>query len=161
MSSILVLDDHAADRELLSTLLGLAGYSVREASTGEEALGLARAEPPDLVIADIVMPTMNGYEFVRQLRSHPDTAAIPVVFCTANYEKAEVRQLAAACGVSNFIAKPSDPETIVGTVGEVLGSPRALPGPLIRDDFDREQLRLLNDKLVEKVDELELSLIHI
>jgi len=155
MSSILVLDDHAADRELLATLLGLAGCSVREASTGEEALGLARAEPPDLVIADIVMPGMNGYEFVRLLRSHPDTAAIPVVFCTANYEKAEVRKLAAACGVSDFIAKPSDPETIVGTVGEVLGSPRTLPGPLVRDDFDREQLRLLNDKLVEKVDELE------
>jgi signal transduction histidine kinase len=155
MSSILVLDDHAVDRELLTTLLGLAGYSVREASRGEEALGLARAEPPDLLITDIVMPEMNGYEFVRRLRSHPETAAIPVVFCTANYEKAEVRRLAASCGVAHFIAKPSDPETIVGTVGEVLGSPRTLPGPLIRDDFDREQLRLLNDKLVEKVDELE------
>jgi signal transduction histidine kinase len=155
MSSILVLDDHAVDRELLTTLLGLAGYSVHEASTGEEALGLARVEAPDLVIADIVMPQMNGYEFVRRLRSHPDTAAIPVVFCTANYEKAEVRRLAASCGVAHFIAKPSDPETIVGTVGEVLGSTRTLPGPLIRDEFDREQLRLLNDKLVQKVDELE------
>jgi signal transduction histidine kinase len=155
MSSILVLDDNAVDRELLATLLGLAGYSVCEASTGEEALGLARAEPPDLVIADIVMPAMNGYEFVRRLRSHPDTAGIPVVFCTANYEKAEVRRLAASCGVAHFIAKPSDPETIVGTVGEVLGSPRTLPGPLIPDEFDREQLKLLNDKLVEKVGELE------
>jgi signal transduction histidine kinase len=155
MSSILVLDDHAADRELLATLLGHAGYTVREASTGDEALGLTRAEPPDLVIADIVMPTMNGYEFVRRLRSHTDTASIPVVFCTANYELEEVRQLAASCGVSHFIAKPSDPETIVGTVGDVLGFPRTLPGPVIRDEFDREQLRLLNDKLVEKVDELE------
>ncbi|MEA2418289.1 MAG: hypothetical protein QOE60_495 [Thermoleophilaceae bacterium] len=155
MSSVLVLDDHAADRELLTTLLGHAGYSVREASTGAEALSLARAEPPDLVIADIVMPAMNGYEFVRQLRSHPDTAAIPVAFCTANYEKEEVRKMAASCGVSHFIEKPSDPEVIVGTVGEVLGSPRTLPGPLVRDEFDREQLRLLNDKLVQKVDELE------
>ena len=157
MSSILVLDDHAADRELLATLLGLAGYSVREASRGEEALRLARAELPALVITDIVMPAMNGYEFVRRLRSHPDTAAIPVIFCTANYEKGEVRQLAAAAGVSNFIAKPSDPETVVATVGEVLGSPRTLPKPLARDEFDREQLRLLNDKLVEKVDELEFA----
>jgi signal transduction histidine kinase len=57
--------------------------------------------------------------------------------------------------VSHFIEKPSDPETIVSTVGEALGFPRTLPGPLISDDFDREQLRLLNDKLVEKVDELE------
>lgn len=155
MNSILVLDDNALDRELVATLLGLAGYSVREASTGDAALDLVRAEPPDLVIADIVMPAMNGYEFVRRLRSHPETAAIPVVFCTANYGRAEVRGLAAACGVAHFITKPADPETIVETVGEVLGSPRALPGPLIRDEFDREQLRLLNDKLVEKVGELE------
>ena len=105
MSSILVLDDRAADRELLATLLGHAGYSVRGASTGEEALGLARAERPDLVITDILMPAMNGYEFVRRLRSDPDTDAIPVVFCTANYEEGEVRQLAAACGVSHFIAE--------------------------------------------------------
>ncbi|MEA2377731.1 MAG: hypothetical protein QOD13_1638 [Thermoleophilaceae bacterium] len=155
MSSILVVDDRAVDRELLTTLLGFAGYSVREASTGEEALVLAGADPPDLVIVDIVMPRMNGYEFVRRLRSHPDTAAIPVVFCTANYREAEVRQLAAACGVYHFIAKPSDPETIVGTVSEVLGAPRTLPQPLIWHEFDREQLRLLNDKLVEKVGELE------
>jgi CheY-like chemotaxis protein len=155
MSSILVLDDRGPDRELLATVLGHAGYSVREASTGDEALALVHAAAPDLVITDIVMPGMNGYEFVRRLRSHPDTAAIPVAFCTANYEKEEVRRLAASCGVSHFIAKPSDPETIVRTVGEVLGSPRTLPGPMVRDEFDREQLRLLNDKLVEKVDELE------
>jgi signal transduction histidine kinase len=155
MSSILVLDDHAADRELLSTVLGHAGYSVLEASSGEEALGFARDEPPDLVIADIVMPGMNGYEFARLLRGHSSTASIPVVFCTANYEKGEVRQLAAACGVSDFIAKPSSPKTIVATVGEVLGSPRTLPSPVVRGEFDREQLRVLNDKLVEKVDELE------
>jgi signal transduction histidine kinase len=155
MSSILVLDDRGPDRELLATVLGHAGYSVREASTGDEALALVHAAAPDLVITDIVMPGMNGYEFVRRLRSHPDTAAIPVAFCTANYEKEEVRRLAASCGVSHFIAKPSDPETIVRTVGEVLGSPRTLPGPMVRDEFDREQLRVLNDKLVEKVDELE------
>jgi signal transduction histidine kinase len=157
MNSILVLDDRAVDRELLATLLAHAGYLVAQAATGEEALALAGAEPPDLVIADILMPAMNGYEFVRRLRSQPDTAEIPVVFCTANYEEAEVRQLAAACGVSHFIAKPSDPETIVGTVGEVLRSPQTLPQPLVRDEFDREQLRLLNDKLVEKVGELEFA----
>ncbi len=145
------------DRELLATLLGLAGYSVREAATGEEALVLARTERPDLVITDIVMPTMNGYEFVRRLRTQPETAGTPVVFYTANYGVAEVKQLAAACGVSDFIGKPSDPKTIVRTVGEVLGSPRVLPPPVLRDEFDRAQLRLVNDKLVEKVGELEFA----
>ena len=96
-NSVLILDDRAADRELLATLLGHAGYSVSEAATGDEALALARAEQPDLVITDVLMPGMNGYEFVRRLRSHPDTDAIPVVFCTAP-RRGAVRQLAATCG---------------------------------------------------------------
>ena len=137
-------------------LLGRAGYSVLEASSGEVALELASAEHPQLVITDILMPGMNGYEFVRRLRSHPETDAIPVIFCTANYVEGEVRRLAAACGVSDFISKPSDLATVVDLVGEVLGSPRTLPpSPLVSGEFDREQLRLLNDKLVEKVAELE------
>ena len=98
---------------------------------------------------------MNGYEFVRRMRSQPETDQIPVIFCTANYVEGEVRRLAAACGVSDFISKPSDLATVVDLVGEVLGSPRALPQPLVSGEFDREQLRLLNDKLVEKVAELE------
>ena len=158
MSSILVLDDRAADRELLSTPLGLAGYAVREASTGGEALDLARDEAPDLVITDVLMPAMNGYEFVRRLRSQPGTGAIPVVFCTANHVEGEIRQLAAACGVSHFITKPSDPKTIVATVGEVLGSSRApSQPPLVRKELDREQLRVQNEELVAKVSELELA----
>jgi signal transduction histidine kinase len=154
-SSILILDDRAADREFLAALLVRAGYSVRAATTGHDALELARAEQPDLVITDILMPGMNGYEFARRLRTDPDTDAIPVIFCTANYVEREVKKLAAACGVSKFIAKPSDLETILATVGEVLGAPRGPPLPQASEEFDREQLRLLNDKLFEKVVELE------
>jgi signal transduction histidine kinase len=154
-NSILILDDRPADREFLAILLARAGYSVREAATAHEALAVARAEQPDLVITDILMPAINGYEFVRRLRTDPDTGAIPVIFCTANYVEGEVKKLAAACGVSKFIAKPSDLETIVRTVGEVLGGPRTLPRPVVDEEFDREQLRLLNDKLFEKVGELE------
>jgi signal transduction histidine kinase len=157
MNSVLVLDDRPADRELLATLLGHAGYDVREASTGEEALALARAERPDLIVTDILMPSMNGFEFVRRLRSDPHTNAIRVVFCTANYVEGEVKKLANACGVSHFISKPSDPESIVSTVGDALGSTRTLPRPLAGKDFDREELHLLNDKLVEKVGELEVA----
>jgi signal transduction histidine kinase len=135
--------------------LGCAGYAVREASTGEEALELARRDPPDVLITDILMPAMNGYEVVRRLRAQDETAAIPVVFCTANDVESEVERLAADCGVFHFIVKPADPETIAGTVAEVLGSPRALPGALVSHEFDREQLSLLNDKLVVKVGELE------
>ena len=157
MKSVLIVDDRADDRELLATLLGHAGYQVRDAATGDEALALARTERPDLIITDILMPSMNGYEFVRRLRGDPEVGATPVVFCTANYVEEEVKRLAEACGVSDFIPKPSDPETIVRTVGEVLGTSRTLPKPLDGTEFDREQLRLLNDKLVEKVGQLEAA----
>jgi signal transduction histidine kinase len=157
MTSVLVLDDRQTDRHLLSILLGYAGYEVCEASTGAQALAVAHSEHPDLIITDILMPTMNGYEFVRQLRGEPDIGETPVVFCTANYGEDEVRRLAEACGVSHFISKPSDPETVIKTVGEALGKDTRMPEPVPVADFDREQLRLLNDKLVEKVTELEAS----
>jgi CheY-like chemotaxis protein len=155
MSSILVLDDRSDDRELLATLLGHAGYSVRGASTGEEALGQVRTERPDLVITDILMPGMNGYEFVRRLRTDPETDGLPVVFCTAHYEEGEVRHLAAACGVTQFIPKPCDPDTVVRTVAQALGTPPTRPRPLASEEFADQELRLLNDKLVQKVGELE------
>lgn len=142
---------------MLATLLGHAGYSVTQASTGEEALELARAKQPDLVITDVLMPGMNGYEFVRRLRSHPDTNAIPVVFCTVHHVEDAVRELAAACGVSQFIPKQSDPKTVVSTVGVALGSARVLPLALVDDDFDREQMRLLNARLVEQVGHLDAA----
>jgi signal transduction histidine kinase len=151
-----VLDDRPEDRELMTTLLGYAGHTVVAAATGDVALALARERRPELVIADILMPGMNGYEFVRLLREDSEVGAVPVIFCTANYLEGEVRELAASCGVSRFISKPSSPEIVLATVAEALHSSASLPlpgppGP----EFEREQLRVINDKLVEKVAELE------
>ena len=92
MSSILVLDDRAPERELLSTVLGYVGHTVVQASTGEQALELARRTQPELIIADLMMPGMNGYEFVRELRADPAVGETQVVFCTATYDDAEVRE---------------------------------------------------------------------
>ncbi len=156
-TSILILDDRPGDRELLATLLGHAGYSVTEAASGDEALAVARDECPDLVITDVLMPGMNGYEFVRRLRDDPDTSAIPVVFCTVHHVEEAVRQLAAAVGVSHFIPKASDPATVVGTVGEALGSARVSPVPLDGTKFDSEELRRLNARLVEQVGRLDAA----
>jgi CheY-like chemotaxis protein len=83
MTQVLVLDDRDTDRELLATVLGYAGAGVLRADTGEPALTLARTHDPDLIIADILMSGTDGYEFVRELRSDPVIARIPVIFCTA------------------------------------------------------------------------------
>jgi signal transduction histidine kinase len=159
MGRVLVIDDRQADRDLLTTVLGYVGHRVFEAGSADTALELARSERPDLIITDIVMPKMNGYEFVREVRADPALADIPVIFSTANYVEEEVKALAAACGVSRFLPKPCEPETIVSVVGEVVDTPNGKlprPGPVDRE-FDREHLRVLNDKLVQKVSELEAA----
>ena len=107
MTSVLVLDDRPADRGLLTTVLRYAGYDVIPAGEGGEALELARAERPDLIITDVLMPTMNGYEFVQQLREDPALAETPVMFCTAHDLVGDVRHMADACGVEHFITKPA------------------------------------------------------
>ena len=85
MAKILVIDDRAVNREFLVTLLGYKGHRMLEASDGAEGLAVARAERPDLVICDVLMPTMDGYEFVRQLRADSAIAHITVIFYTAHY----------------------------------------------------------------------------
>jgi signal transduction histidine kinase len=158
---VLLLDDRPDDRELLATLLRYAGYAVIEAETGEDALRLAAERRPDLIISDILMPSMNGYEFVRRLRAEGQVAGTPVIFCTANYLEGEVRDLAASCGVSRFISKPCPAELVLETVAETLGHPESLPLPEAPGpEFEREQLRVINDKLVEKVAELEYVSAH-
>jgi CheY-like chemotaxis protein/nitrogen-specific signal transduction histidine kinase len=156
-ASILVLDDRPVERDLLEIVLGSAGYAVLQAATGENALALARAEHPDLIIADVLMPGMDGYEFVRALREDPDTASIRVILCTATYDDGEVRRLALACGVSSIMIKPIEPEEILRAVEATLGA-EPESGPLGGvEPFEREQLRAANVKLIEKVAELELA----
>ena len=154
MPHILVVDDHAANRDLMTTLLSYAGHSTSEAADGLEALQRVRAERPALVICDILMPTMDGYEFVRQLRADPQLAHTEVIFCTATFMEKEARQLATSCGVTSVLFKPCEPQDILSTVEAALAhvaqADVAWPAP----EFDREHLRLLTDKLVSQTDEL-------
>jgi PAS domain S-box-containing protein len=156
MSTILIVDDRPANRDFLVTLLGYSGHRLLEAADGAEGLAVVRAERPDLVIADILMPTMDGYEFVRQLRADPAVADTRVVFYTAQYHEPEARRLADACGVSDVLTKPCEPEVVLRTVEAALGHappppPASAPAA---NEFDREHLHLLTDKLSQQTDEL-------
>jgi signal transduction histidine kinase len=157
MARVLVVDDRTANRELLVTMLRHGGHETVEAAGGSEALRAVRAEVPDLVITDIVMPGMDGYELVRQLRAEPGIEQPRVVFCTATYLADQAQELAAACGIHHVIEKPVDPVTFLDTVRQALGS--AYDGAPVSDDesFDQVHLRLVNQKLLEKVMELEAA----
>ncbi|MGZ5884939.1 MAG: response regulator, partial [Burkholderiaceae bacterium] len=123
MATILIVDDHVLNREFLLTLLGYGGHRLIEASDGMEGLQKVKGERPQLVIADILMPNMDGYEFVARMQRDPATADIPIIFYTAAYREREATVMAQACGVKWVLHKPSDPELILETVHEALGLP--------------------------------------
>ena len=155
MKTVVIVDDREDNRALLLATLEHRDYRLVEASSGEEALTLIGKEEPDLIIADVLMPRMDGYEFVRQLRQDRRNAQTKVIFYTASYIEEESRRLAKACGVNHIIVKPTDPDTILEIVDEALGE-RSKPAVTIpTPDFEREHLHLVTDKLSEKVEELE------
>ncbi len=155
MTTILIIDDHAENREVLIAMLTHRGYRLLQASGGDEGLAIAHDEKPDLIIADVLMPKMDGFEFVRRLRADPKVARSKVIFYTASYIEDESRALAKACGVDLMIIKPAEPELVLKTVDLALGTKaRAIKMP--EHEFERDHLRLVNDKLAQKVEELDL-----
>src|SRR6202007_3076255 len=97
--------------------------------------------------------TMDGYEFVHQLRADPTLAAVPVVFCTAHYHEPAARNLAHACGVSHILSKACEPDVVLRTVEAALGIVPPPAPAMPRHDFDRAHLRLLTAKLSEKTND--------
>src|SRR5450432_421300 len=157
-TTILVVDDSPTSRMFLTQLLRDAGHRLLVAGDGAEALALVRAEHPDVVITDVLMPLMDGYEFARQLRADPSIARTPIIFHTAAYEQREARALASSCGVFYILNKPAQPAELLRTIKAVLKE-AILPAPAVSEkNFDRDHRRLLTDKLSEKVAQLEAAL---
>jgi two-component system cell cycle sensor histidine kinase/response regulator CckA len=158
MATILIVDDLSTNRKFLVTVLRHHGHRLLEAADGREGLAAVRADRPDLVITDVLMPVMDGYELVRQLRLDPATSGIPVVFHTAHYGEREARALARSCGVAYVLTKPAASADVVAIVDHVLdGVPEMRePAPLL-PEIDREHLRLVTDKLSEKSGDLKTA----
>jgi diguanylate cyclase (GGDEF)-like protein/PAS domain S-box-containing protein len=168
MAKILVVDDVAANRDLLVTLLRHKGHELVEAADGADGLTQVRRERPTLVISDILMPTMDGFEFVHHIRADPAIAATQVIFYTAHYHQREAHNLAVACGVSQVLVKPCLPEDVVRSVDEALAAAnmgageRGAPGRETAAapagyDFDRDHVRLMTDQLSHEAGQLEAA----
>jgi PAS domain S-box-containing protein len=158
MATILIVEDRSTNRAFLSDLLRKHGHRVLEATNARAGFAAVRDEHPDLLITDVLMPEVDGYEFVRQLRLDPATCAVPVVFYTATYGEREAKALALSIGVSYVLAKPAAPEDVLRIVEHVL-SGESETGILSGDapltaTFDRDHLRLLTDTLSEKNSDL-------
>jgi diguanylate cyclase (GGDEF)-like protein len=161
MATILIVDTHPANRRVYTTLLGNFGHRLLEANDGAQALELARAELPDLIITDILMPNMDGFTLVRRLRAEPLLMGLPVIFQTANYDVSEIHRLARASGIQHILRNPAEPQEILRAVNESLKQP-TIPARLPQTgQLQREHLQLLADKLYQKVSELEKANDHL
>ncbi len=158
MATILIVDDVAANRARLVRVLGSQGHRLLEAADGRVALLQVQADRPDLVITDLLMPGMGGYEFVRLLRQDPATGGIPVLFYTAPYAEREARELASASGVPYVLTRSDGPEQVLAMVGQILsgeGPPVAASGGGGAGGASgRRQLRLLGAQLTASAEEL-------
>src|SRR5215831_19317608 len=151
---ILIADDNRANREALASLLEAAGYDVSSAADGWDALMKAREERPALVISDVLMPKMDGYELARRLREDPALHAAGVMFYTAYFGEQDAQDLAHAHGVESVLVKPADNDVILAAVREVLAS-RARAPASSSAQLDRDHLRVMVDQLLQKTQALE------
>ena len=116
---ILVVDDESSVRMICRFNLVAAGMEVREAVDGSEALSTIRGEVPDLVLLDVMMPNLDGWEVARALQSDPRTRELPIVFLTARAEQTD-RERAADLGAVGYVLKPFDPVALPSTLESIL-----------------------------------------
>ena len=119
MKRILVIEDQEDNRAILRDLLTASGYELIEAGNGAEGVAMAAAEKPDLILMDIQMPIMDGYEATRRIKADPSTAAIPVIAVTS-YALSGDEAKTKAAGCDGYVAKPFSPRQMLATIRSFL-----------------------------------------
>lgn len=157
---ILIVDDEEANRSLLEALLTREGYEVASATNGAEALEQLRSGRYDLIVADVLMPVMDGFQLCREVKQDDELRDTPLVFYTATYTEEKDEEFALLLGADRFIRKPSEPdefmEIIRGVIrGESEGK-RTPREPRLKEE--KEVLKLYNERLVNKLERKMLAL---
>ncbi len=115
IKNVLIVDDSATDTHLLGEMLKKNGYTVLTATSGEEGIAKAKKDKPDLVLMDIVMPGMSGFEATRAISKDPETSAIPVIICSTKGQETDkawgLRQ-----GARDYLVKPVDPGELLSKI---------------------------------------------
>ncbi|MFZ5918268.1 MAG: PAS domain S-box protein [Chloroflexota bacterium] len=161
---VLIVDDYEQNLYLLRVLLEGNGYRVETAVNGAEALEAARRDPPAIVIADILMPVMDGFTLCREWQKDERLRGIPFVFYTATYTDSKDEEFALSLGAERFIVKPQEPEVFVGILRQVLQEAEAgclrAPGKVLEEEAI--YFKTYNERLVKKLEDkmLELERAH-
>jgi PAS domain S-box-containing protein len=159
---VLIVDDNSANLYLLKSLLEGEGLEVIAAENGQVALDKAHADPPDLIVADILMPVMDGYNLCRQWKSDDILKHIPFVFYTATYTGTKNEDFALSLGADRFILKPQEPDILMNILEEILEenyvAKQVVTKPLEEEmEFFRQYNEILFKKLEKKMLDLEIS----
>jgi len=162
MKKILIVDDNDANLYLLKSLLEEEGFDVTAAKNGQEALDMAHADPPDLIVSDILMPVMDGYMLCRKCKSDEQLLQIPFIFYTATYTEPKDEKFALSLGADRFVLKPQEPEILLTVLKEVWEerseTKPAAPKPLGEEmEFFRQYNEILFRKLEKKISDLETA----
>jgi PAS domain S-box-containing protein len=155
MTNILIVDDYKLNRYMLAAMLKGNGYRVTTAVNGVMALEAAAADPPDLIISDILMPDMDGFALCRHWQKDPKLKNIPFIFYTATYTDPKDEEFALSLGADRFIVKPQEPEVLLRLIEEVREcppSPQREPQPdetVYFKEYNEALIRKLESKLAE------------
>jgi CheY-like chemotaxis protein len=117
---ILLVEDNPENREMLGRRLTRRGYRLSFAVDGEQAVALTRSERPDIVLMDLSLPIIDGWEATRQIKADPAFAAIPIIALTAHAMEGD-RERAIAAGADDYDTKPVDLERLIGKIEAVIG----------------------------------------
>ncbi len=120
MAQVLIVDDSPTEIHVLSTILEKLGHSVTTASNGEDGIAKAKAEKPDLILMDVVMPGMNGFQATRQLTKDDDTAGIPIIIVTTKDQETD-RVWGLRQGAKDYLTKPVEEGVLVEKISSLIG----------------------------------------
>jgi hypothetical protein len=160
MTKVLIADDIASNLYLLESILKGNGFEVISAKNGAEALAAAKKTPPDLIITDILMPVMDGFELCRQWKADERLKTIPFIFYTATYTDPKDEQFALRLGADRFIVKPQKPDLFMQEIKKVLeeSGSRTAPLPSLIPGDGKEILQEYNEVLFRKLEKKVMQL---
>jgi putative nucleotidyltransferase with HDIG domain len=154
MNKVLIVDDQQQNLYLMKTLLEGHDYQVVEATNGAEALELARIDPPDVIISDILMPVMDGFSLCQEWMKDGDLRNIPFVFYTATYTDPKDEELARGLGAARFIVKPVEIEAFISILEQVIAEFESglLAVPQKTPHEETAYYRMYNEALIRKLE---------